>query len=213
MERLVLIGGGGHCKSVLDAALRIGKYSEIVITDPFLKKDTQILGCQVIGDDSILPELYRKGYEYAFISVGCIKEFNLRKRLAYMAESIGFRFPTIIDPSAIISPYTKIAEGTFVGKQVVINADAKVGKHCIINTGSLIEHECRVGRFSHVSVGAILCGDSSVGEESLVGAGSTIIQNIEIGNRVIIGAGSTVLRDVLDGEIVYGIVDGKKNRA
>lgn len=206
MEKLVLIGGGGHCKSVLDAALRSEMYSEIVITDPILQKGTKILGCPVAGDDSLLPELKKDGFINAFVSVGSIQNAGLRMQLVNKAGAVGFRFPVIVDPSAVVSRHAQIEEGTFVGKHVIINAAAKIGRHCILNTGCVIEHECRVDDFTHISVGAILCGNVQVGTQSFIGAGSTVIQEVKIGDGTVIGAGSTVLVCVGDNRTKYGVV-------
>ena len=206
MSRLVLIGGGGHCKSVLDSALAMNRFEEIVITDAELKAGTNIFGCKIIGTDDDLPELIKSGFDSAFITIGSIKSAFLRKQLSVIAEGLGFQFPIICDPTACISPFATIEKGTFIGKNVVINAESKIGKHCIINTGSVLEHECTVGDYSHISVGTILCGNSHVGHESFIGAGSTIIQGVSIGDKTVVGANSTVLKDVGDNMKVYGTV-------
>jgi sugar O-acyltransferase (sialic acid O-acetyltransferase NeuD family) len=202
-KSLVLLGGGGHCKSVLDSILRGNEYSDIVITDNNLAAGTKIYGCKVVGTDAFLPDLREKGYKNAFITVGSINNTSVgvRMKLANLASSLGFSFPTIVDPSAIVSKHARIAAGTYIGKNAVINADAVIGTQCIINTGAIVEHECQIGDFTHVSVGAILCGNVKVGRESFIGAGATVIQGIHIGNLVIVGANSTVLSDVYDGKI------------
>lgn len=207
MKKLVLIGGGGHCKSVLDAAFAMDKFDEIVITDASITPGSKILGCEVVGTDGLLKKLKSKGFDYAFITVGCIRSSSLRESLVSKAKKIGFIFPVIIDPSAIVSQSAKIGSGTFVGKKAVVNADCVIGEHCIINTGAIIEHECYVGDFCHISVGSILCGNVKVGCNSFVGAGSTIVQSVKIGNRSVIGANSTVLVNVRDNQTVYHIVN------
>ena len=209
-KRLVLIGAGGHMKSVLDSALRSNEYKEIVITDPRLIPGTEILGCRVVGTDDILKQMKRAGFEYAFVSVGSIKDTSLRRRLADNIEQIGFKIPIIIDPSAIIAESAVIGEGSFVGKGVIVNTDAKIGRYCIINSGSIIEHECCIGDFSHVAVGSTLCGDVFIDNDCLIGSGSVVIQGLRIGKNCIIGANSTVLTDVEDRMKVYGII--KKRR-
>ena len=206
MSKLVLVGGGGHCKSVLDAAIAMGKYSEIVITDPELKKGDSILGCRIVGSDDVLLEIFNEGFSDAFISVGSIESCELRKKLSKMVEEIGFFISTIIDPSAAVSKNAVIDEGTFIGKNAVVNAGARIGKNCIINSGTIIEHDSIVGDYSHISVGAVMCGGSTVGREAFIGAGSTIIQGIFIGDAAVVGAGSTVLTNVKSNERVYGIV-------
>lgn len=196
MKRIVLIGGGGHCRSVLDTLLRVKEFERIIITDPYIEKGTKIFGCPVVGDDSMLEKLKKDGFDYAFITVGSITDASLRIKLVSKANDIGFKFPIIIDPSATVSANSSLGAGTFVGKNSVINADVAIGEHCIINTGCIIEHECSVGDFTHVSVGTILCGNVRVGKESFIGAGATIIQGISIGNKTVISANSTILSDV-----------------
>lgn len=205
-KKLVLVGGGGHCKSVLDTALRTGEYSEIVITDPVLVKGTMLFGCRVVGDDKMLPALRRQGFRNAFITVGSIQNTELREFLADKAAEAGFEFPVIKDVSAIVSDYAQVGGGTFIGRNVVINADAQIGRHCILNTGCIIEHECRIEDFAHISVGAILCGSVSVHRGSFIGAGSTVIQGISVGENSVVGANSTVLGNVKDKQIVSGII-------
>lgn len=211
-RKLVLIGGGGHCKSVLDVALRMGIYDEIVITDTALQKGIKILGCEVVGDDDLLPELKDYGFANAFITVGSIMAADIRMKLVGYVNRFNYIFPTIVDPTAAISDSAIIGPGSFVGKKAVVNAGAQIGSHCIINTGSIIEHDSIIGDFSHVSVGSILCGNIVLGRESLIGAGTTVIQGKRIGSRVIIGAGSTVLSDVGDNMKVYGIVKNLSER-
>ena len=209
LEKLVLIGGGGHCKSVLDAALSMNQFEEIVITDATMPESSTVLGCRVVGNDSILPKLRKQGFEYACVTVGSIKSSDIRVKLAKMVAGLGFLCPVIIDSSACVSRYAVVEEGSFIGKHVVINADVHIGKHCIINTGSIIEHECSIGDHTHISVGSIICGDSHVGNESFIGAGSTVIQGIRIGEKVIIGANSTVLTNIENNMKCYGIINNR----
>ncbi len=203
-RNLVLIGGGGHCKSVLDVAQSMGKFNEIVITDPIIDAETEILGYKVVGTDEELPGLRSEGFDYAFITVGSIESTALRRKLVEKAEKLGYKFATIIAPSAIVSEHASIGDGSFVGKNAVVNADAIVGSHCIINTGSIVEHESKVGDFTHVSVGSILCGNTEIGEDSLLGAGSIVIQGVKIGSHSIVGAGSVVLKDIQSNVRAYG---------
>lgn len=206
MKKLVLIGGGGHCKSVIDTVKVLKLYDEVVITDPRFPASKEILGIKIAGNDDVLTGLKRAGFHEAFITVGSIKSTKLRQALYDKAHALGFVFPNIIDPSACISQSVRMEDGIFIGKGVIVNADVAIGKMAIINTGAIIEHECTIGKYSHIAVGAVLCGSVSIGNYSLVGASATIIQGISIGNHSIIGAGSTVLRNVENEQIVKGLV-------
>lgn len=213
---VVLLGGGGHCKSVIDTVIRGNLYDKIYITDPHIPAGTVIFDrATVVGNDEALLSLFEKGIKNAFITVGVIEPSPIRNALYTYAAELGFHFPDLIDPGAIVSSSVilgentvkeKKGEGIFVGKAAVINADAVIGKCSIINTASVIEHECVIGAFTHISVGVILCGQVAVGCNTFIGAGSTVRQGIKIGRNVLIGANSLVLRDVKDGEKVVGVV-------
>ncbi len=210
-RRLVLLGGGGHCESVLDAAKRMNWFEEIVITDNHLKAGSELMGCRAVGGDEMLPRLFQYGFGMAFVSVGSIKSSRLRRELCRKAEEAGFDFPNIIDPSAAVSDYGAVGRGIFIGKRAVVNTGARIGDMAIINTGAVIEHGCRIGAFSHVSVGAVMCGDSEIGDSVFVGANATIIQGVRIGMNSVIGAGSLVLRDVGPDSMVRGrLVEEKR---
>ena len=196
MDNIVMIGGGGHCKSVIDAALRSKQFGKIFITDVNLKPGDNIFGCEVVGGDDMLPKLLSEGTKYAFITVGFVKPSGLRSKLFFMAKDIGFAFPNIIDPSAVVSEHATLGSGIFVAKNAVINAGAKVGDNVIINTSAVVDHDSVVGDFAHVAVGTKVCGEAKIGANTLVGAGATVLQGVKIGNDAIIGAGSVVLKDI-----------------
>jgi FlaA1/EpsC-like NDP-sugar epimerase len=141
-KKLLLIGGGGHCKSVLDSILALNEYSEIGIIE---KNENNyggsILEIPIIGCEDDLSKLYHDGYHYAFVTVGSIGEPSLRIKLYKMLEEIGFEIPNIIDLTAIVSSQVKMERGVFIGKNVVINVGTSIKDGSIINTGSTIEHD------------------------------------------------------------------------
>ncbi len=207
-NKIVLLGGGEHCKSVLDTLRSSCHYDEIFISDPSLEIGLDIYGAKVVGGDDFLARLINEDVKYAFVttgSVGNLKSLELRRRLYYKAKDLGFKFPNIIDNSAIVSDSAKLQEGVFVGKRVVINTDACIGNTSIINTGAIVEHECVVGDFSHVSIGAVLAGTVRLGENTFIGANATIIQGKTIGMNSVVGAGALVNRDLPDNCVAVGV--------
>jgi len=200
--KLLLIGGGGHCRSVLDCVLNAAQYTDIGIIDS--KAGTSFPGVPFIGTDSDIPSLFQKGWTDAFITVGSVGNTAVRRRLYRILKELGFRIPVIIDPSAAVARGTEIREGVFVGKRAVVNAGVIAEECCIINTGAIIEHDCRIGSFAHVSPGAVLCGQVTLGKDSHVGAGSVVRQLITIGEHALIGAGSVVVKDIPDHVTAFG---------
>lgn len=188
MDNIILIGYGGHGKSVADAIESIGKYHIVGYTDMIDHQNEY----QYLGKDEVLPKLLEQGYNKAFICLGYLGHGNIRETLAHSLKEIGFTFPVIADKSAVISTSTQIGEGTFIGKRAVINRDAVIGKHCIINTGAIVEHDCFIKDYTHVAVGAVLCGQVNVGEAVLIGANATVIQCRSINDRQIVPAGVVI---------------------
>ncbi|PHS31927.1 MAG: serine acetyltransferase [Alkaliphilus sp.] len=203
-KKILLIGGGGHCKSVVDSLLQTNQYSEIGIIDKKENIGILTLSIPVIGCDDDLSKLYGEGYRYAFITVGSIGNTKLRTKLFEMIEKIGFEIPSIIDDTAIVSKHVRIKKGVFVGKNAVINAGTFIGKGAIINTSATIEHDCKIEEFTHIAPDAVLCGEVQIGANTHIGARSVVKQQSKIGANTIIGMGSVVLKDVKEDIIAYG---------
>lgn len=203
-KKILLVGGGGHCKSVLDTLIELNKYEEIGVID---RKDcigSLVLGIPVIGCDDDLPTLFSSGYKYAFVTVGSIGNPNIRIKLFNTLSEIGYEMPVIIDSSSKISRYANIEQGVFIGKNSIVNAEALIEKGAIINSGSIVEHDSRIGAFAHIAPGSVLGGEVIVGENSHIGSNSTIKQQVMIGSNTIIGMGSVVLENIKDNVIAYG---------
>ena len=203
MKKIVLVGGGGHCSSVLDSIINNNEFEPVCITD-CIDIGKQILGVKVIGNDSILQQLYDNGIEYAFITVGSIGNTKTRVKIQEELKKIGFKIPSIIDSSAIVSKNALVEEGVFIGKGVIVNSSSVIKKHAIINTGAIIEHDSEIGEFVHLASGAIVCGSSIIGANSHIGAGTVVIQGVNIGDNVIVGAGSVIIRNITSESKVYG---------
>lgn len=204
MKRMVLLGGGGHCKSVLDTLSKFPEFEIVGILDIESKVGDSILQTKIIGVDDDLFDLYLNGIDYAFITAGSIGNTDLRIRLYKKIKEVGIKTPNIIDDTAIISDNIVLGEGNFIGKGAIINSGVILGNNCIINTGAIIEHDCRIGDFCHVAPGSTLSGGVELGNNTHIGTNSTIIQNIKIGKNTLIGAGSVVIHNISDNAKAYG---------
>lgn len=202
-KSIVLIGGGGHCKSVIDVIEAKGGYAIVGILDGASKKGDEILGYPVIGTDDDIPALAKAKNEF-FITVGQIESSHVRKRLYESVKAFGGNLPVFVSPLARISPHAKLGEGTIVHHFAAVNADAEIGVNCIINTGAIIEHDCVIGDHCHISTRAVVNGHVHIHSDTFVGSASMLIQGLSVGRGVIIGAGSVVLHPVRDGKTVVG---------
>ena len=191
MKKIILIGGGGHCKSVIDVIEQEKKYkiSGIVDRPEFL--GTNILGYKVIGNDLDL-ESFAKQFKYALITVGQIKSAKLRIKLFKLSKKAGFILPSIISPNSYVSKHSKIGNGSIIMHQAMVNANSSIGENCIINSKALIEHDCEIYDHCHISTNAIINGSVKIRSKCFIGSNATVRDGILIEENSFIKANSLV---------------------
>lgn len=203
-ESLILIGGGGHCKSCIDVIEQEGRFEIKGIVDRKENIGKKVLGYEIIACDDDLDHLATQ-YDYFLITVGQIKTASLRMKLYQRLKAIDKKIPVIVSPKAYVSPHAKIAEGTIIMHGVIVNAGVQIGVNNIINTKALLEHDLKMGNHNHVSTKAVLNGDVKIGDQCTIGSNSTVIQGIAISNEIIIGAGAVVTMNLEKKGIYVGV--------
>lgn len=204
MEKIVLLGGGGHAKVLIDLINACGRYEIAGIVDVQLNVGVAVSGVTVLGDDRILSELYEKGLRNACIAVGSVGDNSKRRALYEKVKNAGFLVPALIHPSAVISGKSHIREGAQIMAGAIVQTDSIIGENTIVNTGAIVEHDCTVGKHVHICPGAALSGGCLIGEGVFIGAGATVLQGIKIGSNSIVSAGAVVINDVPDNAKVIG---------
>ena len=174
---IVLIGGGGHCKSCIDVIELEAKYVIAGIVDIKEKLHQSIIGYKIFATDNDLPDLVKK-YQYFFITLGQIKNPDKRIRIFQTLKELGAKLPIIISPLAYVSRHSKIGDGTIIMHQALINAGAMIGSNCIINTKTLIEHDAIIGDHCHIATGAIINGGSECWIKNFFSAAMQFVKNI-----------------------------------
>jgi len=194
---LVILGFGGHARSVADVAMAAG-ISDFRFVDANARSGETFLDFPVVAE---LGQDIPAGWG-VFPAAG---DNRYREEQILTINRAGWNLVSLVAPTATIGPGCSIGPGSFVGHHAHIGPMAKIGSGCIINTGAVIEHECEVGSFSHVSVNATLAGRSRIGEQVMLGAGATAIDGIAIADRVVIGAGGVVTRSILEQGVYVGV--------
>lgn len=198
---LVLVGGGGHCKSVIEAAESAG-YSILGVLDMPEEVGKRILSTKVIGTDDDIPAYVDKA-EF-IITVGFIKNPSIRIKLYNKVKEAGGKLATVIASTAHVSKYSEIGEGTVVLHQAFVNAGAKVGKNVILNTAINIEHDAVIGDHCHISTGTMVNGEAQVGDATFIGSQSVVNQCVNICGGVVVASGSVVHKDIKEPGIYAG---------
>lgn len=196
MKKVILLGGGGHAKCVIDAMRLGGKYSPHCVLDLEERIGQKVLDVKITGTDSDLHDYFKRGIKFCFVALGSTGDPARRIALWKLALKAGFGLPNIIHPSAVISSHAVLGRGVYAGPWAIINAGAVIGDGCIINSGAIVEHDCKIGEFAHVAPGAVLSGEVTVGSRTHLGTGCSVTHGVKIGADSIIGAGAVVVKDI-----------------
>ena len=201
MNSILLIGGGGHCRSSIDVIEAEGKYIIAGIVCQPRGDREPVLGYKVLGDDEDLPELLKK-HPNALITVGQIKIFDLRLKLFEQVKRLGFVLPTIISPRAYVSKNACMGFGTIVMHDALVNIGAKIGNNCILNTKSLVEHDAIVADHCHISTSSVINGGAIIREKTFIGSNTITKEYLTVGKNSVIGGGLRVMNEVQENTLM-----------
>jgi sugar O-acyltransferase (sialic acid O-acetyltransferase NeuD family) len=202
-EKIILIGGGGHCKSVIDTIESEGRFDIAGIVDVPGKLHEIILGYEIFASDYDLVRLAGE-YKYFLITIGLIRDFRPRLNMYEKLKKLGCEMPVVISPKAYVSAHSKISPGTLVMPFAFINAGVSIGPNCIVNTSGIVEHDTIIGANNHISTGCVVNGTCTIGDNNFLGTNATLLNNLVVGNNNLIGASSVVVKNVGDGLKLFG---------
>ena len=189
MQKLILLGGGGHCKSCIDVIEQEGKYEIAGILDNEEFLGQKILGYEFIGTDDDIGKFVNEGYVF-LITIGQIRTVSIRKKIFSLLKKKSAQMAIVVSPRAYVSKYANIGEGTIVMHDALVNASATVGDNCIINTKALIEHDTVIEDFCHISTSAVINGGVRAREGTFFGSQAISKEYVETNEDDFIKAGS-----------------------
>lgn len=195
--KILLIGAGGHASSCIDLIEETGKFKIIGIIGTEFEIGNNILGYEVIGNDSEI-EKFKSLTKDVVLGIGQIKSAETRIRIVDDLLIKGFNFHSVVSPYSRISKSSQVGIGTVVMHNATINTGTNIGNYSIINTGAILEHGTSVGDYTHISTGVILNGESKIGNRTFVGSGSVIKEQVKIGNNCLVGMGQVVKNNLPD---------------
>jgi len=191
MEQLILLGGGGHCKSCIDVIEQEGKYEITGVLDSKELVGQKILNYDFIGTDDDIAKFVSEGYLF-LITVGQIHTSSIRKKLFYLLREHSAQLVTVVSPRAYVSKHAQVGKGSIVMHDALINASTIIGENCIINTKALIEHDATIEDFCHISTAAVVNGGVDIKEGTFFGSNAVSKEYITLVKDTFIKAGSVV---------------------
>lgn len=196
-KKLVILGCGGHARSVADVALSLG-FLTLCFIDDNARPGESIFGYPVLSSwELISPDEW-----FFFPAVGDNKK---RKLQLEVLEKMGWQVATLISATATVGVNSIIGKGTFIGHHGHIGPSVKIGEGCIINSGAIIEHDVSVDEFTHVSVNSTVAGSVNIGKLCFIGAGATIINNVSVRDEITVGAGACVVNNIEQSGVYVGV--------
>jgi sugar O-acyltransferase (sialic acid O-acetyltransferase NeuD family) len=199
---MIVFGGGGHGKSLIDLLRLLGTYHILGVVDDGIPKDTLIMGLPVLGGAEALPRLHALGVRLAVNAVGGIGNLAARVNVFQKLAEAGFACPAVIHPTAYVELSATLSPGVQIFPHAYVGSEARLGFGCIVNTGAIVSHDCVLGELANISPGAMLAGEVQIGAGVLVGMGATVNLQVKIGAGARIGNGATVKQDVSDRGVV-----------
>ncbi|HSF83802.1 MAG TPA: NeuD/PglB/VioB family sugar acetyltransferase [Anaerolineales bacterium] len=193
---IIVYGGGGHGKALIELLQARGTYRIAGIVDDGLNPDASVLGLPVLGGNQVLAELYGRGIHLAVNAVGGIGDLQARLKVFKRLANNGFACPAVVHPRALVEPSASLSAGVQVFAHAYVGSESQVGYGTIINTGAIVSHDCQLGDYVNISPGAILAGEVQIGSGALIGMGVTVNLRVNIGAGARIGNGATVKSDV-----------------
>ncbi len=204
VQTVVVIGAGEHARVLLDVLARSG-IATAGLTDADAHKHGKLLaGVRVLGGDKVL-DRHPPASTILVNAMGSTESMLLRQKVYERLKKDGYRFLTLVHPSAVIAPDAVMGEGVQVMAGAIVQPGAKIGANSILNTGAQVDHDCRIGAHVHLSPGVVLSGTVTVSDGSHIGTAAVVVQGLRIGRGCLVAAGAVVTEDVADGERVAGV--------
>ena len=208
-KEIVLIGGGGHCKSCIDVIEAQGEFSIAGIVDLKEKIGQEVLGYKIRWSDNDLDQLF-DFYKYYFITIGQLDTGLTRRRIFNKLKKERKELPVIVSPKAYVSKHARIGQGSIVMHKAIINSNSVIHENSIINSGAIIEHDAVVYGNCHISTGTVLNGNVIINRNCFIGSRTTVLQNVTVHKDIVIGAGSLVTKDLHEPGVYIGLPARKK---
>lgn len=194
MDRVIIIGAGGHCRAILSILRDTGLMeSEGIYDIGTPRHNEKIMGVPVMGNILSFEKCLDIQNKSVILAIGDNKQ---RRYWFDKLNNLGCHFPNLIAKSAYVDPSSKLGVGNVICPLSFIGPESELENNIIVNTSAIVEHEVSVRSHSHLAPGSIVSGRSKIGLQVFVGANATIIKKAQVADESTIGAGAVVTKDI-----------------
>ncbi len=189
MRRLLIVGAGGHGRSVAEAVLAAGEFELAGFVDDAAPGLSIVWNLAVLGTTTDVGH-YRVHADHAIVAMG---NNAVRESLCNSLLAAGFELATIVHPRAIVSPRAVIGQGCTIMAGAVVGTEAKLGCGVIVNCGAVVDHNAQVHDYGHLGVNAAMAGGSELGRSAWMQAGTSIGYGVKVAAGVVMPPGFSAI--------------------
>jgi sugar O-acyltransferase (sialic acid O-acetyltransferase NeuD family) len=192
--RLLVVGAGGHGRSVTEAAELSAQFQVVGFLDDSLSNGEIVLGVPVLGSLASMANHIGTAAQ-AIVAIG---NNVVRERLMQQLIELGFELATVVHPQAIVSPSAVLGAGSAVMAGAVVGTEARLGMGSIVNCGAVVDHHAIVEDFGHLGVNTSMAGGTFLGRGAWMQAGAALGYGVKIPSGLTLSPG-----EAIDGRVRY----------
>lgn len=201
MKKLIILGYGGTCFDIADAALAMGQFELLGFLDDAPPTSLSPAYPKILGRLQQASQFK----DALFINgIGSPNSYHKKRDILDALHIPLTQFATVIHPAAVVSRSAQVQPGTTILSHTSVGSNVRIAEHVVVLQNSVIGHDDQIGDHSIISAGVILSGRVHIGSHCYLGAGSSVRENRRIGDGSLIGLGSSVVQDIPAGEIWVG---------
>ncbi len=174
--RLLVVGAGGHGRSVVEAAELSGQFEVMGFLDDSLPVGDRVVGVIVLGPVVSMAH-HRAGTDHAIVAIG---NNTVREKLSQQLAAVGFICETVVHPRAIVSPSAVLGACSAVMAGAIVGTEARLGMGSIVNCGAVVDHHAIVEDFAHLGVNASMTGSTVLGRGAWMQAGAALGYGVRV---------------------------------
>ncbi|WP_300557211.1 acetyltransferase [Limnohabitans sp. Rim8] len=186
--RLLVVGAGGHGRSVAEAAELSGQFEVVGFLDDALPAGNSVLNVAVLGPMVSMGH-HRAAADQTIVAIG---NNAIREKLIQQLAATGFALATVVHPRAIVSSSAVLSEGSAVMAGAIVGTEARLGMGSIVNCGAVVDHHAIVEDFAHLGVNASMAGGTVLGRGAWMQAGAALGYGVTVPAGVTLAPGEAV---------------------
>lgn len=205
MSRVLVIGGAGQGRQVIDAIVARGHHEVVGVLDRSFRRGDVVAGYPVLGtDDDLRAAALETAADSFVVAIG--DNFTRGRILDREAGAAAHLHPaTVVHPAATVARDASLGAGCILLAGAVVGNGCRIGRGVLLGINSSVDHDGWVDDHASLAPNAATGGTVRIGRNTAVGLGASVIHEVTVGADTVVGAGAVVLGDLPDRVVAFGV--------